>query len=208
MQFLVSDIMPTNTEGYLCVIDEMQNYKKQYFFLSLDSNFQITNLQVVDERFKPALGLDKYIQTSVNSESELIITRPYDNRIFSYLTADGSIHVKYYLDLGDKEFDLSPLTYPNNYETFFHKINKEVKYSFAGYYYEVNNYLCLKFASEIFFKEIFYNKTTGKIRAGFVRKTGSQNADFTIGCRNGSFVKQLFPENFVNDTAFIEFKSS
>lgn len=202
LPYYLADIMPKSNGGYLGVVKEVQNNLNKYMFIGIDTSFQITNYYVVDEHFKPLMLIDHYIRKSVCNDLELIVTRPYDNRIFSY--SGDTVQVKYYLDLGNKELDLSPLTSPLDYETLRRIQEGAEKYSYIGKYYEIDNYIyfCLQ-KGNMYCVDLYYNKTTGRIRSGYAHKVGIPNSGSLNGNRDGYFAKVLLPENFVGDSIFL-----
>lgn len=201
---LVTDYLPLCNGNYLGVVSEMQNGTGNYCFYEIDSLFDVTNVRIVDPEVKPEWGIPHYVHYSVDREDELVVSRPFDNRILSYFGMDNSIYVKYKFDLKNKDLDLSSISGPIDYETLFNLLQDESKYCFSGNYYENDNYLCLYFKKgSIYISELYYNKTTSKIRCGYSRDVGIPNSGFVTSVYNGSFVKELSPESFYKDTVFL-----
>gem|GEM_PF-5057403 len=201
---LVTDIMPTNHGGYLAVASEMQNGSGKYSFYEIDSTFDIKRYLIVDPVFKPEWGISHYIQYSAENNQELLISRPFDNRIFSYHSDDNSIHIKYNFDFGSKALDCSSMSNSIDYETLFKLLEDNSKYSFSGSFFETDNYVCAYLRKgEIYISELFYNKHTTKIRCGYSRYVDIPNSGFVTGVYDNHFVKVLTPESFCNDSVFL-----
>ena len=203
LPYYLTDIMPTKDGGYLGVVEEVQNSLKQYLFVDIDSSFQVVNYHIVDNCFKPSLLIDHYIRKSFCDDSVLIVTRPYDNRIFSYSVIDKSVQVKYFLELGEKTMDLSTLTSPLDYETL-NRIKDDIgKCNYMGTFYEIDNYIYLRLQKgNMYCIDLYYNKTTKRIRSGYAHQIGIPNSGSVQGVKDGFFVKVLLPENFVGDSIF------
>lgn len=201
---LVTDLMPTNDGGYLAVASEMQNGTGKYCFYEIDSVFEIKRFLIVDPIFKPQWGISHYIQYSPDNNQELLISRPFDNRIYSYHSEDNSIHIKYKFDLGSKDLDCSSMSNSIDYETLFKLLEDNSKCSFSGSFFETDNYVCAYFKKgAIYISEIFFNKQTNKIRGGYSRAVDIPNSGFVEGVYDNYFVKVLTPESFCNDSVFM-----
>ncbi len=155
--------MMNDGDGFVTFQLENENQEHKIKIIKLDSN-----LVKISE-----LNLDPIIPLVPNSElvcfdgNKCLIDRFADNNIYCW--SDSNFIVKYRIDLADNEYQISTgqyqdMSWRENFEKFHTMYDNvdEGKYLFFGSVQESEDYLSFCIMTHQDYKNIFYNKITGK----------------------------------------------
>lgn len=133
-----------------------QNKYNKFSVLRVDSTFNSGNTFVIETD-----KIDRIISKNftVDSYNDILITRPYDNIIYSY--KNDILQSKYLLDFRDKELCIDDINTSD--EIYELEKEKSDKYLFAGKILETNDYVVYSFYSNLEYCHLYVNKYNGLV---------------------------------------------